>query len=37
MRGRGNVGRHETEVRVFEISAAEGVERGTDVEEGVDG
>ena len=37
LRGWRDVGGHETEVRVFEISAAEGIERGTNVEKGVDG
>ena len=37
LRGGGDVGGHEAKMRVFKISASEGIKRGTDVEEGVDG
>ena len=35
--GRGNIGGHKAEMRIFEISALKGVKRGTDVKEGVNG
>ena len=37
MWGGGDVGRHKAKVRVFKISMSEGIKRGTDVEEGVNG
>ena len=35
--GRRDIGGHQTEMRVLEISAAKGVKRGTNVEERIDG
>ena len=37
LRGWGDVGGHEAEVRVLKVSTPEGIEGGTNVEEGVDG
>ena len=37
LRGGGDVGGHEAKMRVFKISASEGIKRGTDVEKRVDG
>ena len=36
LRGWGDVGGHEAEVRVLKISSSKGIEGGTNVEEGVD-